>query len=253
MGVSDSQGATSGRGDYLGESERPWASLLFLLPMLGVYHAYVAGLIGFAGWSVAPAGQGQVQITAFVLLKEFFGLLNATGRHLPAFALIGMLLSAHLFRRDPWRIRTQTFVAMALESAGWAIPLLAAGFLVARYLPLGQIPTNQLGPALALCFGAGIYEEMVFRLIGVTLLSLILRDVMKVRRSTSTFVILLLSGVLFSAYHHLNPQEVFQWRIFLFRAVAGAYFTLLYGLRGFGVTAVCHAFYDVVAVTMVKA
>ena len=62
-----------------------------------------------------------------------------------------------------------------------------------------------------------------------------------------------ISAVLFAAAHHIGPYgEPFDRSVFLFRALAGLYFGLLYQLRGFGVAVGTHASYDVlVGVLMV--
>ena len=43
----------------------------------------------------------------------------------------------------------------------------------------------------------------------------------------------------------LSTGESFQWFSFLFRFLAGAYFSLLFLFRGFGITAGTHALYYV--------
>jgi hypothetical protein len=235
------------QNNYLAESERPWASLLFLLPLIIVYELYALGLIG-----QRPAGpvRTDVHITAFLLIDEFIRLLGGTGRHFPAFALAAMLLGAHLLRKDPWNLKIGTLAGMAAESLFWALPLLVFGWIAARYLPLGSGLSNRHW--IILCFGAGIYEEMVFRLIGVTLLSLVLRDILRIPPRPSLVLVLLTSAVLFSLYHYLSPGEDFQLKSFAFRTVAGVYFGALYCLRGFGLTAGSHTAYDLVAVGLLS-
>jgi hypothetical protein len=50
----------------------------------------------------------------------------------------------------------------------------------------------------------------------------------------------------FAAAHHIGPYgEPVRADYFLFRAVAGLYFTLLFVMRGFGIAVGAHAGYDV--------
>jgi membrane protease YdiL (CAAX protease family) len=91
---------------------------------------------------------------------------------------------------------------------------------------------------------------MVFRLLGVTLLSLILRDLLGLPNRWALGLVLLTSGILFSLYHYLSPDEHFRSSTFIFRTAAGTYFGLLYVLRGFGITAGTHAAYDLVVVVL---
>ena len=69
----------------------------------------------------------------------------------------------------------------------------------------------------------------------------------------------LVSAALFSAHHHivlvsgqLALGAPFNVTEFGFRIVAGVYFAVLFAVRGFGITAGTHAFYDIIA-TVVNA
>ena len=102
--------------------------------------------------------------------------------------------------------------------------------------------------------GAGIYEELVFRLILICLLMLLFQDVLKLSQKNSIILSVLVSAGLFSAHHHivfLNGQlaisAAFNWTEFGFRTIAGVYFAVLFAIRGFGITAGTHAFYDIIA------
>lgn len=105
--------------------------------------------------------------------------------------------------------------------------------------------------------GAGIYEELVFRLILIIVLMILFQDICRLSRRISIVLSILVSAALFSAYHHiiyLEGQFVqsspFSWPEFGFRAIAGVYFAVLFAVRGFGITAGAHAFYDIIAVFM---
>jgi hypothetical protein len=54
------------------------------------------------------------------------------------------------------------------------------------------------------------------------------------------------SAAAFSGAHHLGPYgEPYDNYRFLFRTLAGVYFTAIYQLRGFGIAVGGHALYDV--------
>ncbi|GBD35414.1 hypothetical protein HRbin36_00526 [bacterium HR36] len=56
------------------------------------------------------------------------------------------------------------------------------------------------------------------------------------------------SSFVFALAHHIPPfSEPYQREIFVFRVLAGAYFAMLYWLRGLGVAAGGHACYDILA------
>ena len=234
-----------GRVGYLERSERPLASLVFLLPLIVFYELGTRGALAFAGVAGVERSGGQ-QIVAFALLQQFFALFGASVFYLPALAVVGILLTWHIARNDPWKVRPSTLAGMGLESLLLVIPLLVMGIVLARYfprLPLAAPPPDATNLVL-LSVGAGIYEELVFRLILCTALSVLLANVLRVPTRTSNLLLVLISAVAFSAYHYLG-SEVFQWRNFAFRTGAGIYFGTLFLVRGFGITASCHAIYDV--------
>ena len=230
-------------GGYWHHSELPLASLLFLLPLVVAYEVGTRFLT-----EGALQGKEQ-QIIAFLLLRQFFGWCGAHGRFLPAAALFGILLAWHILRRDPWVVRLETLAGMALESVLLAFPVLVMGLALARYFPL-QATTGRSGEAVILALGAGVYEELVFRLILITLLSLILRDAFQMGAASAGVLMVVTSALLFSAYHYLSPYEEFHAQTFTFRTLAGVYFGVLFLTRGFGITAASHAAYDVLIVSL---
>jgi len=102
--------------------------------------------------------------------------------------------------------------------------------------------------------GAGIYEELIFRLILICVLMLLFQDVLGLSRKSSIILSVLVSAALFSAHHHivfvngqLSQSAAFNWTEFGFRTIAGVYLAVLFAIRGFGITAGTHAFYDIIA------
>ncbi len=230
------------RDSYLSRSELPLTSLLFLLPLLILYE------LGTHYFASDPLNRTEQRIIAFNMMQEFFRFFHAGGRYLPALAVAGILLAWHIARNDPWKLHTGTSLGMYAESLALALPLVALSMACAHYLPLstGRADWRSL---LVLSVGAGIYEELVFRLIGMTVLSLILRDTLRMNRGWSALGMVVIPAVLFSVYHYLG-QETFQPRTFVFRTGAGLYFGVLFLTRGFGITAGTHAAYDVVIVLL---
>ena len=102
--------------------------------------------------------------------------------------------------------------------------------------------------------GAGIYEELVFRLILICALMVLFQDVIGLSHQNAITLSVLMSAALFSAHHHivwidgrLARSAPFNWTEFGFRTIAGVYFAVLFAIRGFGITAGTHAFYDIIA------
>lgn len=236
-------------------SKRPWASLLFLLPFIVAYE------VGTLVFTRDAATGTETRIIAFTLFQQFLNLFGATGRYLPAAAVIAILLSQHLARGDGWRCKPSTLGSMLAESVCWTLPLLALAMATSRYFPLaGGMPIavageggggSSLAAMMVLSIGAGVYEELVFRLIAFALLSLVLSDVLGMPHKRAGLVILVATSVLFSLYHYLGWEDP-TWRTFVFRSLAGVFFGALYLWRGFGVTAGTHAVYDLIVVTLAR-
>ncbi len=241
------------RVGYLEHSSSPLVSLVFVAPLILIYELGTRTALPLPG----SDGHSAQHVIAFNLLQQFFALFGATGRSLPALAVVGILLAWHVARQDRWRVRWQTLGAMAVEGSLLSLPLLALSVLLAhllRMVPLAlphaaghtalgmsKLPTDDL---LILCLGAGIYEELVFRLIVLTILTLLVKDLLQCPGRFGTLLVVVISALMFSGYHYLGP-EVFRWRTFAFRTLAGIYFGVLFLARGFGVTAATHAAYDI--------
>ena len=221
---------------YLSESERPLTSLLFLLPLLAIYE-------------IGIHFSASRHLHAFSLMQDFFLLFGANGQHLPALAVVGILLTWHIARNDPWRARPVTLLTMGAESLILSVPLIVFGFALARYIPLYSGDGSAWRSLAILSCGAGIYEELVFRLGALTCLHLLLMDFLDLRKWLGMLLMVLISSVAFSLYHYLG-SEAFHWRSFAFRSVAGLYFSLVFLMRGFGITAGSHAAYDISVVSL---
>ncbi|HEV7301392.1 MAG TPA: CPBP family intramembrane glutamic endopeptidase [Tepidisphaeraceae bacterium] len=224
--------------NYLERSELPLTSLLFLLPLIVLYE------VGTELYLSDP-DSGTQHIIAFSLMQQFFTMFGATGRHLPALAVVVLLLSWHIARNDSWTLYPKTCIAMAVESAAMAIPLVVIGYTMMHYLTsLHLMNTPSTTGLLILSLGAGIYEELVFRLIAFTALSFLLRDLIQLGKVSSAVLMVAGSALLFSLYHYLGSEK-FELPSFAFRTVAGLYFGALFLTRGFGITAGAHAAYDI--------
>src|SRR5690606_6959235 len=97
----------------------------------------------------------------------------------------------------------------------------------------GEVP---LSSALLASVGAGVYEELLFRLVllggGYAALLPLLRG----RRRLAFVVALLGSSLAFAAYHHVGAHgDPWEARLFAFRALAGILLGLVFAGRGLGV------------------
>lgn len=230
---------------YWDLTHRPLQCLVFLLPMILAYELGMAFTHGSIPTEARPAALASQQ-----LLYWFFSLFGATGGYLPGFALVVILLGWHIASHQAWRISPWGLLGMTGESVILAIPILLLNDLLpGRFLQAVAGPGHRSSiEELLLCIGAGIYEELVFRLIIISLLTLLLIDIGRCRQVTGVALAVIISSLLFSA-HHYAPIGDDPWSTgsFAFRAAAGAYLAAVFVVRGFGLAVGCHAFYDIIA------
>lgn len=227
--VEPSRFSMPGLWDYFNRSERPLTSLVFILPLLLIYELgtrYFSGGILAAAW-----------------LHDFMRLFGATGRYLPAFAVVVSLLFWHIARRDSWEVNPLHLGGMVLESAVLAVPLILLCLVAAIYLPMAG-GGDSIPNIITRSIGAGIYEEFVFRLAAFSVLSLLFVDLLKMPKVRANVLMVVIASLAFSLYHYWG-DEPFRARTFLFRTAAGIYFGVVFAFRGFGISAGSHTSYDI--------
>ena len=93
--------------------------------------------------------------------------------------------------------------------------------------------------------GAGIYEELLFRLILLSFVAWGFRRA-GMKPWLAMIVAALATSVLFAAAHCVGASgEPFRLFSFVFRFVAGMFFSVVFIYRGFGIAAGSHAAYDI--------
>ena len=277
------------RDSYLERTSRPIYAIFFLLPFI-VFYEIGTFLINT---DVLNQSQLRVVAFVWLQnLLESLGFGGKFAWVAPPLAVVVILIALQITSGKQWRFWFGDVLPMSVECILLAVPLIVLTlFLSSSAIPQDDIsqdnnsamltsikpllscssiagdslssPSNQVGtdgknqPLLANIvtgIGAGIYEELVFRLILICLLMLLFQDALKFTHKNSIIFSVLISATLFSAHHHINFLDgqfgqtmVFNWTEFCFRAIAGIYFALLFAIRGFGITAGTHAFYDIIA------
>jgi membrane protease YdiL (CAAX protease family) len=136
---------------------------------------------------------------------------------------------------------------MALECLVWAAALIGVARLQERLWPLAAaaaVDEGVLARLVAIC-GAGLYEEVLFRLLRLPVLAWSFERLGFSTVSAACWAVVT-SSLLFSAAHYVGPLgDSFAIYSFTFRFLAGLFFALLFSIRGFGVAAGTHAVYDI--------
>lgn len=274
-------GGGGGGEDYWTLSSRPLHTLIFLVPFIGCY------AVGSMYYLTDSATGVRQNIRAEKLLNGFFELFGSAGLVVPGLAIIAVLLAWHVVSRDAWRVRPLVLVGMVLEAALWSLPLLVFGALMQRMgQGAGGLEAMSVAPVLwqsgwggvggvsgggemlpaaaatiadlswqarvSIALGAGLYEELLFRLVAIALLHFVMRDALKSGEGAARAVAVIGSALAFALYHDqvfvpagapgfagMNPHTL------VFYTLAGIYFACLYLFRGFGIVVAAHAIYDV--------
>jgi membrane protease YdiL (CAAX protease family) len=246
---------------YWRATKHPWACVCFVLPLLAIYEigVYVNGPStseevrnGADAWlraALAEAGVSPVYGAPCLLVLVLFlwGWLRREGRPLDRLGVwIGMTVESAM----------HALVLVGLSQGLWQV-LLRADQIFGRpggrglvallqwSSEAGQTGLEPVWAQIISYFGAGIYEETLFRLL---IYAGLLRLFSWADVPTSFNVILaaFASALLFAGAHHLGPHgDVFNFYVFAFRTFAGMYFAGLYQVRGFGIAVGAHAGYDV--------
>jgi hypothetical protein len=238
---------------YFRDSRAPRYSLSFAFPLLAAYETLA--------FTLSHASLTGVRNGADVLLKSLFEALG--GRNgLIAFGVVLVGTGAVLVWRDrraSGKLEPRIFLLMALESLLYAVSFgLVAGTLTGLVLH-GLTPVSPwaglmvpagvslgLPTQLMISLGAGIYEELLFRVLLVGSLAWLGRRALGWRPSSAGIVATVLGALIFAGFHYVGPYgDQLQLPSFLYRAIAGLLFSALYLVRGFGITAWTHALYDV--------
>lgn len=225
---------------YFRDSRSLLYSYLISLPLLLLYEVLI--------YISQPDPEQAVRISVDVWIKTLFSLAgtNVISVTLVFAALLGMVI-LYREREKLRRLRPGYFAGMLLEATLYA--LLLAGALSALVGALGMVQAEGGGglttvQQLALSLGAGLYEELFFRVLLVGGLYFILRRLLE-RKWLAFSLAVLAAAVLFSGAHFIGEMgDSFTLGSFLFRFLFGLALNAVYLWRGFGMAAWTHAIYD---------
>ena len=243
---------------YLGLTRTSTYGFLMAIPLVVVYEALARLTLGDVG----------IRVGADVWVRGFLAQLGVAGTW--PFALAVALLGLALVMRErqrvgPIPIRRAYLGGMIAESAAWAVLMLIVTprvigtlFAGAAGAGAGEAHLAQAGGGavglwgqIALSFGAGVYEEFVFRVLLVGGMAWALRALWP--KGPSYLFAAIVGAAIFSAVHYTGALgDPFTWSSFTYRFLLGLALNALYLSRGFGVAAWSHALYDVF-VTLLQA
>ena len=236
-------GSSDGFEGYWVQSRGLALSFVLIAPLL---LAYEIALLYYPPARAAGAGR---------FLKNVFYTVfhNRAGMVLNIIVALFLLLAIFILARRK-RLRLSFIIPMVFESAVWSVGLVLIAVLICYRLPNVRLDVGGAGPTVftdvVSSIGAGVYEEILFRL-GLTSAFFIagLR-MFKQRAAHAAVFAAVVSAAVFALCHVLAWDEPFKdpliWFYLLFYFTSGVFFSLLYTFRGLGVAVYTHVIYDIV-------
>ena len=223
---------------FLREGSGPWADLALTLPLFIGYHL---GVVFLPVRNAADIVTRELTELAQNSLTTYLGLTLGIG--LVFAGVLIMLGRGHT-------LRASRFAFVAAEGVAYAVAMRLAGQYVVSKLALmaAPAPEGQFS-SIVMSLGAGFYEEIAFRVglfgFGLRALFSLLGPIPRFKRILVSRGWAVLGALIFSGWHYMGEYgETFELRSFVFRAVCGFAFTVIYAFRGFAPAVWTHTIYD---------
>jgi hypothetical protein len=220
-------------------------SYLVSLPLLLLYEALI--------YLAQPDASHVVRISVDVWIKTLFHYI---GQDILSITLIFVaLIGVFIIYRERSRLSSlkfSYFITMIIEASFYAFVLALLITLTVNSLlqaiQASPVETLSLLQKMALSMGAGLYEELFFRVILVSILLFIFRKIFSVQLIAYVLA-MLLAATIFSFAHYVGELgDPFTLGSFLFRFLFGLALNAIYIWRGFGTAAWTHAIYDLMVI-----
>lgn len=242
-------------GGYFDRSRQPLEIFAFVAPLVVIYELGLAyALRGDGGTLTNGAHEELVRFFSNIGVDP--ARLNLPTLALPGVGLLLVLIVWQVLVRRPWTLHLSTVALMLVESVLLALPLLVLAQVISRALiPAAPETMTQLSTfgRISMSIGAGLYEELIFRMLLFSLLHTLFVNVLQTSERWGIVLSIAISALLFALYHPIRTSagEV-DLRRALFFLAAGVFFGVLYIVRGFGIVVGAHAFYDIAVVVLLS-
>ncbi|MCF7807897.1 MAG: CPBP family intramembrane metalloprotease [Candidatus Marinimicrobia bacterium] len=221
---------------YLKSSKSIHYSLVVILPLLFIYEIGVFILFRDSFYEMRNTGE--------VLLRSFFAGINLNNPFIISGILlaifIAVMIRGYRIEKAPG-LHANFIIYMLIESMVWG-SILFIGMSLFSDLPLQIMGIEDKLANLNLAVGAGIFEELIFRMVVISAVIVILERGLRQSEMVSGLVAILVSAFVFAAFHLFT--EPFTVPVFAQRVVGGVYLGVLYAYRGYGISAYTHIIFN---------
>lgn len=220
---------------YISQSSSAAVSFVLVTPLLVLYQL---GL----GWTRLEGLNGVDVLT--LTIDQHLGPQGAAALNI-ALILICGALALRLYRRDG--LNELCVLGVIAESLTWATLFMILLDAVHSAFPLAIAGSGleRFSRAVTVSLGAGVHEELVFRLLLFGAPAFALARHTRLPEPAIVLLAALPSTLLFAGAHHFGlAGEAFSPALFCSRAVAGLLLCGLFRYRGFAVAVYTHVLYD---------
>ena len=224
--------------DYLIITKDQFYNVILIFPILLAYEAL--GLV------VNLNSSFELRNGADVLLKNFFLSFGNYGKYV--LGLIIFYLTLFIFHAGKKKIINQNFrvsysLLMVIEGIFFGTILFVSLSKFYYIFSIGYAKSEAL-TNLYLAIGAGIFEELIFRLFPLGIVYFFIIKIFPKPYLVCMFLTVF-SSFFFSIFHYIGFYgEPFLWSTFFIRFVGAIYLCAIFSLRGFGICVISHIIYN---------
>src|SRR5712692_8231699 len=216
---------------YWQDSRKPRYSLLLALPLFLVYQVLEA--------LEPPTHGGALRNGADVILETLFSrLAGPRGPMLLAVCLVavGLWLVIRDYRKSGRELYFAVLLLMLLEATvlAFCFGIIVSAITAQLVRPTAMLQQQDVAQLsvptrIMLSLGAGLYEELLFRVLLVGALAAGARIVLGFGKAASGIFATVTGAIAFFAFHYIGPYgEPLQIQSFVYRAISGVAFSALY-------------------------
>ena len=226
--------------EYLKRSRNLPKSFLFILPLLVFYE------IGILLYGT------EIKNTADVIVKKPFELFGDSATLVFNSLIIITSLCSIFYIEKKNRLSCKIFIPMLFESAAYGFALgYVILFFVHGYLPfdITNLYAQSFIKGIIISLGAGVYEEILFRMLLLSVTYLIVVKALKINPAIGSLCSILICAFIFPGMHYIGSSgDTFTIHSFSFRLVAGIILSAIFIFRGLGIGVYTHAIYDILVI-----
>ena len=222
---------------YLSYTKNHITSFIFLIPLIMIYE--LISLIKFSNKDFI------IRNSADSFFRDLFNVVSINPIYYYMFLLsLFCIYIAFKIKNDivSYDIKANYLFLMYLEGAllGFLLLLLLNNNLIGYSINYYE----DIFLTFYLCLGAGIWEEILFRFILISIFLFVCKSIFFLK-NIKFIISILLSSILFSSFHYIGSgADIYSHYTFIIRFIGGLLLGLIYLSRGLGISCMTHFCYD---------